>query len=290
VRRTSTGSSSRRNPDRGPGAAVLGQLAELGLRPSRGLGQSFLIDPFVADAEAALVETKPGEPVLEIGGGLGHLTEALLRRGIGPLTVLERDRRLARYLEQRFAGQALVITGDATSIELPPAAAVVGNLPFSVATPILVRLLEARVPRIVVLLQREVVARIVASPGGRAYGRLTVFVRLFAEPVAFRIVPAASFAPVPEVDGQLLVLTARPGPPPVPSVPHFERLMATLFSVRRKQLGNVLPRALPPGADPGEIARAADWPAGWATARPEELPPEAFYRLATVLGAPARQA
>ncbi len=286
---TSTGSLSPRSaaathpavPDRAD--TVRAALARLGVRPSRALGQSFLTDSFAADAEAALVETAPGRPVVEIGGGLGVLTAALLARRVGPLSVVEKDLRLAAHLRDTFASEIEVIDGDARTVPLPPADAVVGNLPFSVGTPIVARLVAARIPRIVVLLQDEVAQRFAAAPGSRRYGRPSIFARLYGEVELFRPVPPESFTPRPEVAGRIVRFDARPGPLPVPSVPEFERIVRTLFASRRKQLANLLPRV---AGDPTRAAAAAEraaWPSDWARRRPEELPPEAFFALATVL-------
>jgi 16S rRNA (adenine1518-N6/adenine1519-N6)-dimethyltransferase len=254
------------------------------VRPSRQLGQSFLVDPYVADAEAALVEAPPGTPILEIGPGLGALTKALLRRGLGPLTVLERDPRLATVLREELGDRVTVLEGDARSDPLPPTPIVVGNLPFSAATPILVRLLRARVPKVVVMVQSEVADRLLASPGTGEYGRLTLLARLHAELEGFLPVPAESFEPIPAVGGRVVVLCHRTGPLPVPDEPAFEEMTRRLFASRRKQLKNLLPSALPEGAEPASVARAAGWPDDWAHRRPEELPWEAYFRLASHLG------
>ncbi|MGP8078388.1 MAG: 16S rRNA (adenine(1518)-N(6)/adenine(1519)-N(6))-dimethyltransferase RsmA [Thermoplasmata archaeon] len=288
---TSTGSSSRPEPGDPPvpsgvperPSAIRETLERLGVRPSRAWGQSFLSDPFVADAEAALVELPPGRPVVEIGGGLGVLTAALLRRGLGPLTVLERDRRLAGFLRTTFGARIRVVEGDALVVDLPPAECVVGNLPFSVGTPILQRLIEARVPRIVFLLQKEVAERIAAGPGSKVYGRLSLFAQLYGSVELFRTVSPAAFTPQPEVSGRIGVHRARPGPLPVPSVPEFERAVRLLFGARRKQLGNLLPRLAPSREEAERLARAAGWPTDWAGRRPEELPPEAYFALAQAL-------
>jgi 16S rRNA (adenine1518-N6/adenine1519-N6)-dimethyltransferase len=291
VSRTSTASSSLRRPlARAPGgvperpAEVRERLEELGVRPARSWGQSFLTDPFVADAEAALVELPPGRPVLEIGGGLGILTAALLRRGLGPLTVIERDRRLAAHLRGAFGRRISLVVGDALEVELPRADAVVGNLPYSVATPILVRLFELRVPRIVFLVQREVAERLAAAPGSKQYGRLALLARLYGEVELYRTVAAEAFTPAPEVESRLAVHVARRGDLPVPSVGRFEEVVRTLFSSRRKQLGNLLPRLADSGRTAADLAVAANWPADWARLRPEDLPPEAFFALARTLG------
>jgi 16S rRNA (adenine1518-N6/adenine1519-N6)-dimethyltransferase len=292
VPRTSTGSSSRPRRGIAPNASgvperpeeIRAALERLGIQPSRAWGQSFLSDPFVADAEAALVEVPPGRPVVEIGGGLGILTAALLRRGVGPLTVIERDRRLAGFLRTTFGERIRVLEGDALEVDLPGAECVVGNLPYSVGTPILERLLAARTPRIVFLLQKEVAERIAAGPGSKEYGRLSIFVQLYGSVELYRTVPPESFTPRPEVAGRLAVHRARTGPLPVPSVPEFERTVRLLFGARRKQLGNLLPRLSSSREAAAGLARESGWPPDWARRRPEELAPEAYFALARTLG------
>ena len=285
---TSTASSSPREPPRAPQSAaeVRSALDRLGLTPSRRLGQSFLIDPYVADAEAALLEAATGERVVEIGGGLGVLTEALQRRGLGPITVVETDRKLARHLRDTFGPSVEVLEGDALGVSWPAARFVVGNLPFSTGTPILQRLWRMGASRVVVLLQKEVVDRITATPGSKRYGRLSVQAALYGAAEAFQVVPSSAFEPPPAVEGRLLRFEARAGPPPVPSVERFEAMMRLLFSSRRKQLGNLLPRVVHPPLTPEEAAEASGWPVGWARLRPENLPPEAFFHLATTLAGP----
>jgi 16S rRNA (adenine1518-N6/adenine1519-N6)-dimethyltransferase len=290
VSRTSTGSSSRRSA--GPPSElgvperpeeIRRVLRELGVRPTRSRGQSFLADPFVADAEAALVTGDPGTPTVEIGGGLGILTEALLRRGVRPLTVIERDPRLAARLRATFGTRIHVDEADALDRDFAGVPCVVGNLPYSIATPLLLRCFEARVPRVVFLLQREVAERLAAGPGSRQYGRLSIVARLYGEVELFRTVARDCFEPAPEVESRLGVHTARPGPLPVTSVPVFESAVRELFATRRKQLRNLLPRVAGsrPAAD--RLAERAGWPADWARQRPEDLPPEAYFRLATAL-------
>ena len=257
------------------------------MRPSRRLGQSFLIDPFIADAEAALLAATPRETVVEIGGGLGLLTEALLRRGVDRPMVVERDRRLAGHLRRTFGEAIRLLEGDALEVDLPTDAAFIGNLPFSSGTPLLQRLWRLRVPRVVGLLQREVVERLAAAPGSRQYGRLTIQAALFGVVEPFQVVPSTAFEPAPEVEGRLFRFERRDGPLPVPSVPAFEAMVRVLFQSRRKQLGNLLSRAVRPPFVPAVAAREAGWPADWDRRRPEELPPTAYFRLATVLAAPA---
>jgi len=291
VSRISTASSSRRSaaddgtippvPERPE--EIRSALAALGVRPSKEWGQSFLTDPFVADAEAALVGVKPGQPVVEVGGGLGVLTAALLRRGLGPLTVIERDRRLARFLSSTFGARIRVVTGDALTVPLPPAEAVVGNLPYAVATPLLLRLFAARTPRVVFLVQQEVAERLAAGPGSKTYGRLSIIAQLYGSVELFRTVGPDAFYPRPEVVSRIGVHVGRREPLPVPSVPALEEVLRKLFSSRRKQLSNLLPRVTSKSATPEELARRARWPDDWARRRPETLPAEAFFALARAI-------
>jgi 16S rRNA (adenine1518-N6/adenine1519-N6)-dimethyltransferase len=296
VSRTSTASSSRRSgrpadaidvPERAE--EIRAALRRLGVRPSRSRGQSFLADPFVADAEAALARTDPPTPVVEIGGGLGILTAALLRRDVGPLTVLERDPRLAAHLRATFSSRISVEEGDALERRFDPAVGVVGNLPYSIATPLLLRVFAARVPRVTFMIQREVAERLAAGPGSRAYGRLSIVARLYGEVELFQCVAPTSFEPEPEVESRLAVHIARAGPLPVPSVPDFEVTVRELFRSRRKQLGNLLPRLAATDGGAERLAERAGWPNDWARLRPEDLPPEAYFRLASVRGGSERK-
>jgi 16S rRNA (adenine1518-N6/adenine1519-N6)-dimethyltransferase len=286
VSRTSTVSlSPRSDVPAVPSTAeeVRGALRHLEVRPSRARGQSFLVDPFVADAEAALVEVPPGAPVLEVGGGLGQLTAALLRRRLGPLTVVEQDRRLARHLRRTFGDRVTVVEGDALEVPLPPVAAAVGNLPYSVATPILARWFSARIPRVVFLVQDEVARRLAAAPGSKEYGRLSLLAQLYGRVELFRTVPPTAFDPEPAVTSRLGVHVAREGPLPVPSVAAFEEVVRRLFSSRRKQLRNLLPRFTGSPESAARAAERAGWPADWPSRRPESLPPEAFFALVGTL-------
>jgi 16S rRNA (adenine1518-N6/adenine1519-N6)-dimethyltransferase len=289
VSTTSTGSLSRGSrrreassvPDRP--RTVDEALQRLGIRPSRALGQSFLVDRFVADALAALAEPASGRAVVEVGGGLGIVTRALLERGVRDLTVVERDRRLARHLEATFGPRVAVRCADARAFEFPPGATVVGSLPYASATSIVLGLLHRRVPRVAVLLQKEVAERFAATPRTKAYGRPSIVARLYGEPELLREVGPEAFYPVPRVASRLWTHTARDGPLPVPSVSRLEGVVRRLFGARRKQLGNLLPQLASGRAGADELARSSGWPEGWTHLRPEQLEPEAFFRLATVL-------
>jgi 16S rRNA (adenine1518-N6/adenine1519-N6)-dimethyltransferase len=299
VPRTSTGSLSppdrgkvRRGPTHVPenAAEVASALAGLELAPTKSRGQSFLTDPFVADAEAALVGTPPGVPVLEVGGGLGILTRALVRREIGPLTVIEKEPRLAAFLRYHFGDRITVVEGDALVEPTPKVGAVVGNLPFSIATPLLMRWVQGSIPRVVALVQKEVGDRLAAGPGSKTYGRISILTALYGTLECHQSVPAAAFYPEPRVDGRLITFDRRRGPLPIQSLPTLETLLDTLFASRRKQLGNLLPRALARmrvTMSTTQAADAAEWPTEWATLRPESLAPDAYFRLVRVIEPPA---
>ena len=210
--RTSTASSSPRKRD---GPAVPGAIPE---RPGEVRADARGPRDRSLEGAGAVVPGRPvrrrrgggarrgfgrAGPVVEIGGGLGILTAALVRRGIADLTVIERDRRLAHHLRSAFGPRITVLEGDALDIEVPASAVVVGNLPFSSATPILLRLFALRIPRVVALVQKEVAARLAAGPGSRTYGRLSIAASLYGDVELFQEVPESSFFPPPAVRGQI---------------------------------------------------------------------------------------
>jgi 16S rRNA (adenine1518-N6/adenine1519-N6)-dimethyltransferase len=240
-------------------ATVHALLDEHGLHPKRSLGQNFLADPNTARRVVALAELPLDIPVLEIGPGLGSLTLALLDAG-HDVVALELDDRLAEVLRSVVAavdddgegdGRSVRIeTGDACSVDLAalldgapggPGApwACVSNLPYNVAVPVVVRLLE-RVPpveRILVMVQREVGERLAAGPGDAQYGAVSVKVAYFAAAKVVGLVPPTVFVPRPKVDSALVRLDRRAGPPvEVPSADDLFALVRTGFAQRRKML------------------------------------------------------
>lgn len=264
-------------------AEVEASLEAIGLTPSRRLGQSFLVDPFAADALAAVAHPEEELPVYEVGGGLGIVTEALLRRGVRRPTVIEKDERLAAHLRRTFADRVAVVRADALSYDFPADAVVAGSFPYSVATPLVLALWRRRVRKVVGIVQREVAERFAAGPGSRAYGRPSILGALFGTVELYQELPAAAFWPRPKVASRLFAFTARSGTLPVRSVERLEELVRLLFTSRRKQLANLLPRVRAPGVTPEELAGRAGWPDGWQRLRPEALPPEAFFRLERAL-------
>jgi len=250
------------------------------------LGQHFLHDPAVIRKIVAAIDPDPADVIVEIGGGLGALTLPLVER-VKTLHVVEIDPRLAAELERAAAGRTSLVVhrADALRFDLTALAPenqrlrVVGNLPYNVSTPLLFRLLEQRraIRDLHVMLQKEVVTRMTARPGGRDYGRLTVMLCAWTdiEP-CFDIGPGA-FAPPPKVRSTFVRITPRDVPRfAVRDEPRFARLVAHLFSMRRKTIGRALKDRLPADA----IAAAGIDP----RARPETLRPEEFARLADLGG------
>ena len=244
-------------------------LRTLDVRPSRRLGQNFLTDPRVAERIAALAdEVDAGGAVVEIGPGLGALTERLARTG-RPVVAVELDHRLAEHVESVLAAHSAsrVVRGDILEQELAvllpgdAAVTVVANLPYSITTPAIEWVL-AQGPRVRVaylMVQREVAQRMTAVPGGKEFGSLSVFLSLHAEIEAlFRVSPGA-FYPRPEVDS--VVVRMRPRPYPGTTAGEradAERLARAATGGRRKTIGNALALGLGIAAeDARELLRSS---------------------------------
>jgi 16S rRNA (adenine1518-N6/adenine1519-N6)-dimethyltransferase len=236
----------------------------------RALGQHFLRDPAVAAAIVELVAPTAADLVVEIGPGEGALTPLLAARA-GRFLAIEIDPALAARLQDRFDIRvADARTFDYGGLTAPDGRVlVVGNLPYSVAKPILQRLDAARdaIDEMALMLQAEVAGRLAAAPGGRSYGSLSVLTQLSWEVrVALRVPPGA-FRPPPLVDSAVVHMKARPGPAvAVGDETRFRRVVLASFSQRRKALANALAaglrvpvtearaRLLRAGIDPGRRA------------------------------------
>jgi 16S rRNA (adenine1518-N6/adenine1519-N6)-dimethyltransferase len=231
-------------------ASVRALLGEHGLRPSRRRGQHFLADPNTARRIVRIAGVGPGDRVLEIGAGLGSLTLALRERECAVLTV-EIDPRLVSILEREMADDpgVRVVAGDALTIDLDALVGGAGpwrcvsNLPYNVAMPVVIRLLE-EAPTVtsgLVMVQREVAERLVAVPGTPAYGAPSVRVAYYAEAKIVGMVPRAVFVPVPKVDSALVELVRRDTPPvDVPSRARLFELVRAGFAHRRQMLRRTL--------------------------------------------------
>jgi 16S rRNA (adenine1518-N6/adenine1519-N6)-dimethyltransferase len=262
-----------------------------GIHPSKALGQHFVIDPNTIRRVVRLAGLTGSEHVLEVGAGLGTLTLGLAGASAS-VTAVEIDRAVLPALEEVAGGlpNVRIVGGDAMALEWGPllgahpgeAWRMVSNLPYNISTPLLATMLEG-VPQIgdfVVMVQREVGERLVAGPGSKVYGAVSVLVALHAQAALLGPVPRTVFWPQPGVDSVLVRMTRRPAPVSVPA----QRLMRVVrgsFAHRRKTLRNALSIALERDVAEIEAAlRAAGVDPG---ARAEALALDDFARIAEVL-------
>lgn len=264
---------------------VVATLAALGITPSRKLGQNFMIDMNLLAALVRQAAPQAGERLLEIGPGLGILTDGLLAAG-AQVTAVELDRRLNEHLRKRFADTAnfRLIEGDAcdqdyTALMGPEPYRCIANLPYSVSTIVIMRLLEAANPptEMFILLQREMALRLAGRPREPDYGAVSVQVQwMYAVEIVRRVSPGVFF-PSPEVESAFTRLARRPQPLVAPDLyPQAREVVRQGFSQRRKQMFKLLAARWP--ADRIRAAYAAlNIP---ADARAESLSPAAFAALA----------
>lgn len=267
------------------GADIAQLLSAHGLRPSRALGQNFVADPNTVRRIARLAGLEAGDRVLEIGAGLGSLTLALAETGAHVVAV-ETDRHVVPVLRSVVEPVGVeVVEGDALTLDLGALLAargdgawsLVANLPYNVATPLVLRTLT-EVPaltRLLVMVQREVGERMAAAVGDRAYGAVSVRVAYFARAEVVGHVPASVFIPRPRVESVLVRIVRRPEPAVDPRIVSYERLDTVLragFGQRRKMLR----RSLAGVVEPDAFMRAGVRP----ESRAEELDVAAWGRLA----------
>lgn len=281
-------------------------LARHGLVAKRAFSQNFLVAKSIVEGIADAVGITPGAPVVELGPGLGTLTCALLRRGAS-LLAIERDRDMIAVLESDVASASsplregaplaegasfIVEDGDATEVDLTacklrlsgpdgPKLRVVGNLPYAVTGSIFRNLILHRdaLDRVVVMIQREVRDRIVAQPGTKEYGTLTVFLQ-----ASFRIesvlkAPAGAFHPAPKVDSAVIRLTPREDV--IPETDALRTIVRSAFEQRRKTFRNGLVATI--GAERADVILGAANIDG--KRRGETLTLDEMHRLALALGA-----
>jgi 16S rRNA (adenine1518-N6/adenine1519-N6)-dimethyltransferase len=222
-------------------------LAALRLAARKSFGQHFLLDLNVTRKIARLAGPLEGETVIEVGPGPGGLTRALIEAGARVVAV-EKDPRflpLLQDLATRAAGRLRVINADALALGpdgLPAGAAIVANLPYNVATPLLIGWLTGplRPASMTLMFQQEVAERIVASPGSKAYGRLSVLAQALCAAAIVMALPARAFTPAPKVDSAVVRLTPLPQRPPEDVIEALQRVTAAAFGQRRKMLRSSL--------------------------------------------------
>lgn len=252
-------------------------------------GQHFLFDASVLQAIADAVQPHAGDTVIEIGPGRGALTDLLAARP-EQLVAIEIDRALSEQLRERFSHKANVriIEKDVLEVDIPSIVdgpfVVVGNVPYYITTPILFHVMKPPFPRhAVFLVQREVAERIIAPPGSRDYGALSVNVQAIATAEIVRHVPPGAFRPPPKVDSAVIRIVPRTDPLIERSeVQKFRGFVQGLFGMRRKQLGNALRSVAGLSAEKAaDVLRSVGID---PQARPETLSPAEFVSLMRASG------
>jgi 16S rRNA (adenine1518-N6/adenine1519-N6)-dimethyltransferase len=258
------------------------------LTPKKSLGQNFLFDLNLTARIARAAEPLENITIVEVGPGPGGLTRALLALGARRVVAIERDPRAIAALEEiaaRYPGRLDIVAGDALTVDLgehlgPERGRIVANLPYNIATALLVGWLTAEpwppwYDSLVLMFQREVAERIVATPGNKSYGRLSVLAGWRTEArILFDVAPSA-FVPPPKVTSSVVRLTPRPVPPQCDSIA-LQKVTEAAFGQRRKMLRQSL-KSL--GVDPaGLLSGAGIEP----TARAEEIPVDGFVALARI--------
>lgn len=219
------------------------------IKMSKKLGQNFLIKRGIVDEIVHAAELTPGEPVLEVGPGIGTLTQGLAQSG-ADVTAIELDRRLLEVLDTTLASydNVRIVHGDVLKLDVPTIMnhkpfKVVANLPYYITTPIIMSLLESKLPieRLVVMVQKEVALRMVAKPGTKDYGALSVAVQYYTEPDIVLDVPPKSFLPAPAVTSSVIRCILRDKPPvDVIDEKLFFRVVKAGFAQRRKTFSNTM--------------------------------------------------
>ena len=249
-----------------------------GHRARKRFGQHFLSDQTVIESLLDCINPQDGEHLIEIGPGLGALTDGLLQR-TSSISAIELDRDLASRLQQRYpANQLNLIQADALRVDweallTPRSARLVGNLPYNISSPLLVRLAQCcdRVVDQHFMLQREVVQRIAATSGAH-YGRLGILLQAFYHCESVLDVPPGAFTPPPKVESAVVRMVPLPKPL-VPDANYLSQLLAAAFSQRRKMLrGTLLPWLEQKGVDGSAIDPQA---------RAEHVDKDIYYALAT---------
>ena len=219
------------------------------IKMSKKLGQNFLIKRGIVDEIVHAAELTVGEPVLEVGPGIGTLTQGLAQSG-ADVTAIELDRRLLEVLDTTLASydNVRIIYGNVLKLDVPTIMnhkpfKVVANLPYYITTPIIMSLLESKLPieRLVVMVQKEVALRMVAKPGTKDYGALSVAVQYYTEPDIVLDVPPKSFLPAPAVTSSVIRCILRDKPPvDVIDEKLFFRVVKAGFAQRRKTFANTM--------------------------------------------------
>ncbi len=259
-------------------------MEEMGVRPSKGMGQHFLVDGRIADRHASVAGVGAGDVVLEIGPGLGVLTERLLPLA-GKVVAIEADARMCEHLEKRFGGEPKfeLVRGDALEVDMPEFDLCVSNLPYHISSPVTFRLLESPFRRACLMYQMEFAERMVARPDTDDYSRLSVSAQHRAAcKIEFKV-PRSAFWPQPRVDSAVVTIAPRPPSYKVADEKLFHAVVKVLFSHRRKKIRTTLADNAPSiWMERDSVLKALDG-TRFGDERVERLAPAEIAELANIL-------
>ena len=262
-------------------------IARHGIAAKKSLGQNFILDLNLTRRIARAAAPLDDRDVIEIGPGPGGLTRALLAEGARRVAAVERDERCLaalREVQSAYPGRLELVSGDALAIDpaalSEPPRTIVANLPYNIATALLLRWLDdiTEYESLVLMFQREVAERLTATPRSPAYGRLSVLAQWLCEVKILFDLPPRAFVPAPKVTSSVVRLVPRPQPLAPADKTALERVTAAAFGQRRKMLRSSLK---PLGIAPEPLLAAAGIP---PTARAEELSVSDFCALARLAG------
>jgi 16S rRNA (adenine1518-N6/adenine1519-N6)-dimethyltransferase len=212
-------------------------LKSMGLEPNKRLGQSFLIDEHVVDDQIAFANLTKADIVLEIGPGLGILTNKLaehVRKVIG----IEYDKKLYSYLKTEVPGNVEIIHGDALALDFPKFNKVVSNIPYQISSPLIFKLIDYQFTLAILMLQSEFARRLGAQPNTKEYSRLTIMTSYYYDVELLSNVSKTSFYPEPKIDSQLIKLSPKKARKTARDEHLFSNLIKIVFGERRKMMKN----------------------------------------------------
>lgn len=257
-------------------ASIKAQLAQYGLTPNKALGQNFLAD----DGAAEEIAASCGGAVIEIGPGMGALTEKLLNRA-DKVAAVEIDRRMAQILKDRFGERLMLVEGDVLKTDIKAIAdslgsevSIAGNLPYYITTLICTRLITcgADICSMTLMMQKEAAERFFAKPGDRVYGPLTVLAQYYYDVSTLLKLSREAYYPQPEVDSAVITLKRKDAEPH----PMLHWLLESAFAMRRKTLSNNLKAA---GISDGRLNEICEAVGIASNIRAEKLTPAQFAAI-----------
>ncbi len=252
-------------------------LKRYSIRPRKRLGQNFLVDPYLAEEILKIAKISNQDEVLEIGAGLGTLTRSLAERAVH-VQAVEIDLALLNVLrtELKDLSNLRIIDADILEIQMPRVEMIVSNVPYCISSPLLLKILKSATWRRAVLtLQQDFAARLIAEPGSREYGRLTLATFYYSEVKLHSKYSPKSFFPPPEVSSQIVELNRRIKPAIHTDRPEvFWKLSRVLFTQRNRLLTKALKT----------LARGSELPEAWSQVLLEASPERLLSRRVRELG------